>query len=176
MPKIKVTRTYLEMKSPRQLRAAFVERPDLQILPLERSVASFYRYLYREVGQRWVWTDRTNWTDAQILELLNHPALSIFVPYLGGAPAGFVEMERQPEEVQIRYFGLTPECIGQGLGRHFLSWSVQQAWHMGPQRVWLHTCTLDGPAALPNYRSRGFVPYREEHYMLEVQADVAGRL
>ncbi len=28
--------------------------------------------------------------------------------------------------------------------------------------VWLHTCTLDGPAALPNYLARGLVPYRSE--------------
>jgi len=27
-------------------------------------------------------------------------------------------------------------------------------------RVWLTTCTLDGPYALPNYRARGMVPFR----------------
>jgi hypothetical protein len=26
--------------------------------------------------------------------------------------------------------------------------------------VWLTTCTLDGPYALPNYRARGMVPFR----------------
>jgi len=31
-------------------------------------------------------------------------------------------------------------------------------------RVWLHTCTLDDPAALPNYVARGFRPFREERY------------
>ena len=29
-------------------------------------------------------------------------------------------------------------------------------------RVWVHTCSLDGPAALNNYRSRGLVVYAEE--------------
>ena len=176
MPKVKVHRTWLEMKSPRQLCAAYTDLPDLHIERLSRPSATYYRYLYKEVGQRWVWVDRLKWSDAQILELLNDPAISIYVPLLGGAPAGFVEMEKKPEEVQIRYFGLMPDCIGQGLGRHFLTWSIQQAWSMGPQRVWLHTCSLDAPAALPNYRARGFVPFRVDDYMLEVEGDVAGRL
>jgi hypothetical protein len=25
--------------------------------------------------------------------------------------------------------------------------------------VWVHTCTLDGPSALPFYMAQGFVPY-----------------
>ena len=29
-------------------------------------------------------------------------------------------------------------------------------------RVWLHTCTLDSPPALANYRARGFRVYRSE--------------
>jgi hypothetical protein len=32
--------------------------------------------------------------------------------------------------------------------------------------VWLHTCTLDDPAALPNYRARGFRPYKQETYVI----------
>jgi hypothetical protein len=30
------------------------------------------------------------------------------------------------------------------------------------RRVWVHTCTLDGPAALDNYLARGLVAYRTE--------------
>ena len=30
---------------------------------------------------------------------------------------------------------------------------------MGAQRVWLHTCNLDGPHALANYQKRGFRIY-----------------
>jgi len=39
---------------------------------------------------------------------------------------------------------------------------------MGATRVWLHTCTLDGPAALPNYLARGFVATRRETYAADV--------
>jgi hypothetical protein len=45
-----------------------------------------------------------------------------------------------------------------------LSRAVETAWSAGPSRVWLHTCTLDHPSALPNYRKRGFRPVRTEQY------------
>ena len=30
---------------------------------------------------------------------------------------------------------------------------------LAPQRLWLHTCDLDGPRALPLYQRAGFVAY-----------------
>jgi ribosomal protein S18 acetylase RimI-like enzyme len=58
------------------------------------------------------------------------------------------------------YFGLGPAYHGQGFGKHLLSVGVQQAFADGAERVWLHTCSLDGPYALANYQARGFVPYK----------------
>jgi GNAT superfamily N-acetyltransferase len=65
-------------------------------------------------------------------------------------------------EVELVQFGLTPEFIGQGLGKFFLQWAIDRAWGYGPRRLWLHTCTLDHPAALPNYLKAGFRIYKEE--------------
>jgi hypothetical protein len=73
----------------------------------------------------------------------------------------------EDDSVEIAYFGLAPDAIGQGLGKHLLSYAVLDAWGMKPKRVWLHTCTLDHPAALPNYLARGFVPYRTETYRVD---------
>ena len=33
---------------------------------------------------------------------------------------------------------------------------------LGVGRFWLHTCTKDHPAALPNYLKAGFAIYKEE--------------
>ncbi|PYO77587.1 MAG: GNAT family N-acetyltransferase [Gemmatimonadetes bacterium] len=84
----------------------------------------------------------------------------------GDALAGWYELRRVPEDrsVEIAYFGLFPDAIGQGLGKHILSCAVRDAWALEPARVWLHTCTLDHPAALPNYQKRGFAPYKTETY------------
>ena len=67
----------------------------------------------------------------------------------------------------MAYFGLAPGSIGRGMGKHLLSCAVRDAWALGPSRVWLHTCTLDHPNALPNYRARGFVPYKSEQYEVD---------
>ncbi len=65
---------------------------------------------------------------------------------------------------EIAYFGLLPPYVGQGLGKYLLSEAAARAWTLQPSRVWLHTSTLDHPAALPNYLARGFSIFRVEHY------------
>ena len=46
--------------------------------------------------------------------------------------------------------------------------AAREAWALGPNRVWLHTCTLDSPRALPNYKARGFEAFRTETYTAQV--------
>ena len=41
-----------------------------------------------------------------------------------------------------------------------LSRALHPAWALRPERVWVHTCTLDHPAALANYEARGMRIYR----------------
>ena len=38
---------------------------------------------------------------------------------------------------------------------------LRRAWALGPSRVWVHTCSLDGPAALRTYQRRGLTVYDE---------------
>jgi GNAT superfamily N-acetyltransferase len=159
-----VLRTYLEM-----LRSA-----DLHPVPLatgarveqvHRCPVSFHRFLYREVGKDYHWKDRLAWSDEQIQQYLDDPAITLHVLYVQGAPAGYYELRMNDDHsVEVAYFGLLPEYIGRGLGKGLLSDAVKEAWARGAVRVWLHTCTLDDPAALPNYLKRGFRPFKEERY------------
>ena len=126
---------------------------------------SFHRYLYREVGQKYHWRDRLSWSDEETRAYLDDPAVTLHVLYQEGAPAGYFELRKsENESVEIAYFGLLPEFVGRGLGKLLLGEAVQTAWRRGASRVWLHTCTLDDPAALPNYLARGFTPFKEERY------------
>jgi GNAT superfamily N-acetyltransferase len=85
-----------------------------------------------------------------------------------GTKAGYFELRKCADgSTEVAYFGLLPEFIGRGLGKHLLTYAVQQAWSDGANRVWLHTCTLDDAAAKPNYIRRGFKPFKTEHYLLE---------
>lgn len=167
-----VTRTYLEMTDPAEFEPAYRSDITPVIARAERCPASFYRYLYREVGRRYHWVERLDWTDDQILEHLRQPSLSLWVMYVDGSPAGYFELQREEDcSIEVAYFGLLPEFIGAGLGKHLLSFGVQRAWDDGACRVWLHTCTLDDPAALPNYLKRGFKPYKQETYVTTIGPD-----
>ncbi|PYQ20368.1 MAG: N-acetyltransferase [Acidobacteria bacterium] len=167
--KVAVTRTYLEMTRPEELVAARLDDPTVQVERALHCPASFFRYLYVEVGRRYQWEDRLPWTDEQLRARLDHPGVSLWVLRVKGSPAGYFELERhQDGSVEVAYFGLLPEFIGRGLGKHLLTIAVETAWSLDARRVWLHTCTLDDPAALPNYRARGFRPYRDEVYETEV--------
>ena len=72
------------------------------------------------------------------------------------------------DDIELVQFGLMAEFIGQGLGRYFLQWTIAKAWSYKPRRFWLHTCTLDHPAALPNYQKAGFMIYQEETIKREI--------
>ena len=172
MPPVQVTRTYLEMSSPGALRQAVVPAPAPRLERVYECPVSFFRYLYAEVGRAFHWTDRLVWDDARVQAHLADPANSLWLLTWRAAPAGYFEL-RAPGDgaVEIAYFGLLPEYFGRGWGGHLLTRAVETAWSMGASRVWLHTCTLDHPAALPNYLRRGFQPVREETYTAQLPED-----
>ncbi len=163
---MQATRTYLELTSPDQFRPAFGEFSDLVVERVQQPTPALYRDCYRTVGEPYHWYDRRDWSDEQIRAHLAQPDITLHVATRNGALAGWYELRRVPEDgsAEIAYFGLAPDAIGRGLGKHLLSAAVRDAWAMNPTRVWLHTCTLDHPHALPNYEKRGFVRYKTEEY------------
>ncbi len=172
---VRVTTYYLEMLDPGDLRPKRIERGDVEVRRAEIPSPELSRFLYTAVGGDWHWIDRLPWTYAQWLEYLDRPGFQTWVAYVAGTPAGYFELEEQPEgNVQIAYFGLLPQFVGQGLGGHLLTVAVQRAWAMGASRVWVHTCTLDHPAALANYQARGFRLFRREVTTKELPAHPPG--
>lgn len=152
--------TYLHMPSRADFRPAYVANPDALIMPMQTASPDlrFYRFLYNAVGEAWRWRDRNIMPDEGLREALARA--SVYVLYVMGVPAGYVELRPTDEtSIEVAYFGLRPEYFGIGLGKHLLSYGVDQAWGAGAKRVWVHTCNLDGPHALANYQKRGFSVY-----------------
>lgn len=164
MDTIRVTRSYLQLPTPDALRGAPL-RDGFRIEHAHPCPVPFFRFLYTEVGREYRWRDRLTWTDEQCAAHLGNPGVSIWVLYGHGAPGGYFELNTQHDgSVEIAYFGLMRDLIGTGLGKALLTAAAERAWALGPSRVWLHTCTLDDPAALPNYLARGFEKYDEVVY------------
>jgi len=133
-----------------------------------------WRALYRLVGDAWHWHDRDAWSDERLAAHLARPAVRVFTVRcaIDGTPldhAGLVELERHDDgSVEIAYLGLAAPAIGRGLGRWLVHAAVAEAQHLGTTRIWLHTCTLDHPAALRNYEQCGFRIEREEQYEVDI--------
>ena len=178
---VPVTVTYLEMTSPDQREPAPGVTEPTAILRAERPTISFYRYLYDTVGADWNWYMRRHLPDGELAAIIHDDRVEVFVLYVRGVPAGYVELDRRvEEEVEIAYFGLIPEYVGKGFGAFLLGWGLGRAWGYRPRRVWLHTCSLDHPRALGVYQRAGLVAYDREvvhepaEHLLFVPPDTPG--
>ncbi|MEX1028149.1 MAG: GNAT family N-acetyltransferase [Candidatus Paceibacterota bacterium] len=162
METIDITVFYLEMLAPSH-RAVPAPRDGLTVTQVPTPSVPYYRSLHDAVGKDYHWLSRKNLSDEELAEILHDPRDELYVLHVDGTAAGFADLDRrQPDEIELVQFGLTGEFIGQGLGKWFLQWIIDKAWSYEPNRLWLHTCTLDHPAALPNYKKAGFVQFKEE--------------
>jgi GNAT superfamily N-acetyltransferase len=144
-------------------------RGGLEVRAARRSTVSFYRYLYATIGEDWTWVVRRLLSDDELRQILDDPAVEVNVLWVDGVPAGLAELDRrQPPDIELAYFGLLPEFIGQGLGRWLLDWAVRHAWRARPRRLWVHTCDLDHPRAIRVYRKSGFRVYDQRIEQLQL--------
>lgn len=153
---------FLEMTHPSQLRSRPVPA-DLVISECEIKQFRFIQFLYRLIGGPWQWTDRLEQSDDLWQQEVEGPGHRTWVAYHRGAIAGYYELRRHGDDVEILYFGLVAGFFGRGFGGALLSHATISAWEWpGTRRVWLHTCSLDHPSALQNYQARGFMLYDEK--------------
>ncbi|MBM3688632.1 MAG: GNAT family N-acetyltransferase [Actinobacteria bacterium] len=153
---VAVTVIGLEMNRPGDLVDA-VQPTGAEIEIVTEPRADLSESFYRRVGADWAWVDRLDWTPEQWRGWVDRPEHHLLVCRFNGAEAGYAELEQQVDgDVEVAYFGLLPWAIGNGLGGWLLARAIELAWELPrTRRVWVHTCDLDGPAALPNYRARG---------------------
>lgn len=159
----RIETTYLEMHARSELcpKRAVDERFSIR----EATTVQWQlnRFMYLLVGGQWSWKDKAGWSDDQWKVYAASPSLRTFTAAHDGSPAGYFELFKHADHsVELAYLGLTPAFIGRGYGGALLTKAIEESWEMKPARVWVHTCTLDHPAALENYLSRGFKIYRTE--------------
>jgi GNAT superfamily N-acetyltransferase len=173
MRTVQVTRTYLEITNPADLRGVLFSDPRARVERRSPCPVATYRRLYKEVGQDWYWHSRLEWSDEELAAHLARPEIAVFELMVGEESAGYFELGRHVDgSVEIEYFGLNPRFMGRKLGGPLLTHAVEEAWKLGASKVWLHTCTLDSERALPNYRARGFAPFRTERLEVDIEGMV----
>ena len=151
--------TYLEMRSPPE---QAVPPSPLTLKRVEVPQPEHYRELFRLIGGPWLWFSRLLLDDAHLAAIIQHPRVELYaVRDEAGREVGMLELDfREDRECELSFIGLVPELSGKGYGRWFLAEAVRRAWREGVDRVHVHTCSLDHPAALSAYRRAGFTPYK----------------
>jgi GNAT superfamily N-acetyltransferase len=154
-----VTITYLELPEDAELRPpSRPAPPGFSTRVVQDPLIN--RDLYRRVGAEYAWIDRLRWSDSRWQNWTERAETHLVE--LDGATAGYFELERDSgRSAKVSIFGLLGEYHGRGLGGHALIAALTRGREMAP-RVWLTTCTLDGPHALDNYLARGMRPFRRE--------------
>ena len=169
---VDVTIHYLEMLSPTEHRRARAPDRPWSLERVEPADGAINRRFYEEVGREWHWTDRLVWSPEEWHNYASTPGIETWLLRVDGVEAGYFELDARTDEVEIVYFGLLPGFIGHGWGGHLLSSASDRGWALDPRRVWVHTCTLDHPAALPAYQARGFHHYRDEKTQAQLRDSV----
>src|SRR4051794_12103049 len=151
--------TYLDMHQPPP---GQVPPSPLSLHRIDHPSPDRYRELFRLVGAPWLWFSRLIMDDSELNAIIGAQGVELYaILDESGADSGMLELDfREPGECELAFIGLVPRLSGQGHGKWLLAEAVRLAWREGVQRVHVHTCSLDPPAALGAYRRAGFVPYK----------------
>src|SRR3989442_10504347 len=115
------------MRDPSGLQPARSDDPLIRIELQQDCSVELFRRLYVEVGKNYHWIDRLPWTDEEIAAHLKQPEISLWLMTYDEAAAGYFEFRRcEDGSTEIAFFGLFPEFIRRGWGKHFLTCATEQ--------------------------------------------------
>ena len=122
------------------------------------------KFFYKQIGVDHYWRDRLIWSDKEWLKYAENKNLETHILKKGEDLVGFYEQEYHstPNEVELINMGILKEFRGLKLGSILLNHAIASASRKNPDRMWVHTCSLDHKHALPNYQSKGFEIFKEE--------------
>ena len=162
--KKKIERNYLEINSLNQLNDSKNHPKNFNIHLVKATDFQLNKFFYKNVGKNHHWVDRLMWTENQWIEYTSSKEVETYVLKNNNDLAGFFEiiLHIKENEVEIAYLGLLKEYQNQNLGSFLLSSAIKISFLKKPQRVWVHTCSLDHKNALNNYISRGMKVFKKE--------------
>jgi GNAT superfamily N-acetyltransferase len=157
-----VTTYFLDMNHPGRLRPKPAPLGGLALSRVEHPTPELNHFFFVNVGRPWRWYSRLAWSYAEWSGYVQRPGVHTWLGYLDGSPLGYAELVEKQGQVELAFFGMLPGFLSKGLGGWFLSEALKCAWRLNPQRVWVHTCSLDHKYAVANYQARGFRLYDEK--------------
>tara|TARA_A100001011_G_scaffold204143_1_gene212421 strand:+ start:671 stop:1174 length:504 start_codon:yes stop_codon:yes gene_type:complete len=164
----KVERNYLEITSLKDFRDTFYNSDEYNIQIVNPVDFQLNKFFYKNIGKNHNWVDRLVWSEKQWIDYVSNPKVQTYILKAKGDLAGYFELISHFElkEVEIAYLGLLKDYQNKKLGSYILSAAIKNSFSNKPNRVWVHTCSLDHKNALNNYISRGMKIFKKETIFL----------
>ncbi len=164
----KIQRNYLEISSLKDLKDSKISPKGYLINFVEPVDFQLNKFFYKNVGKKHNWVDRLSWTDTQWNKYISDKKVSTYILKKENDLAGFFELIHHDDknEVEIAYLGLLEDYHNKKLGSFLLSSAIKKSFSQNPNRVWVHTCSLDHKNALGNYISRGMRIFKKESILI----------
>ena len=160
----KIQRNYLEITSITDLNESSILTDGYTVQIIEPEDFQLNKFFYKNVGKKYNWIDRLTWTEKQWIEYILKKNVKTYVLKKNDDLVGYFELITHDDknEVEIAYLGLLEQYQSQKLGSYLLSSAIKNSFLINPQRVWVHTCSLDHKNALNNYIARGMKIFKKE--------------
>ena len=125
---------------------------------------SYFLYFYKEVGQKYEWTDWLQSERSKLESFLTDDNVILYSIILRGVPKGFFVLDyRHLPICDLAYFGLFDDVTGKGLGKFMMNRVFEEVIESGDAKtLTVNTNTLDHKSALPLYKKAGFNIYKTE--------------
>ena len=160
----KIERNYLEINSLNDLKETRLTQNGFSFEKVEPENFKINKFFYKNVGKKHHWVDRLVWTDKNWIDYTTDNKVKTFIIKKHDDLVGYFELifHAEQNEVEIAYLGLLEEYHNKKIGSFLLSTAIKNAFLEKPQRVWVHTCSLDHKNALKNYIARGMKIFKKE--------------
>ena len=158
--------TYLEMSKVPSFDWPKVFKHKLSILKAENIPLWYFLFFYKQVGEKYYWTDWLNKSDKELHDFVNDENVLFYTLIKDGWPAGFFMLDyREKQTCNLSFLGLVEEAIGLGLGDYLLKTAILTAWNNNKiQKLTVNTCSLDHKRALHLYQKNGFTPIQFKNF------------
>ena len=168
--KSQVERSYLEIKSLKELVEKTKPLNDLYIEKANPPDFQLNKFFYKQIGREYRWIDRLVWDDSKWTNYVENPKVKTYIlrenVNLVGYFETIIDIERKNSE--IAYFGILSEYFGKKYGGYLLSEAISKSFVNNIDKVWVHTCSLDHKNALKNYQSRGMKIFKSETINIDI--------
>ena len=157
----KIERFYLEINNINDLKINPISSDCFSLKEASKDNFDLNKFFYKQIGKGHQWIDRLIWQDKDWLKYISNENLRTYILKKENDLVGYFELIFNNNDCEIAYFGILEEFIGKGYGGFLLSEALKIAFKRA-KRIWVHTCSLDHPNAIENYKSRGMKIFKTE--------------